>query len=182
MQKTLHINSEINNHGTSVSLLRGIRWGFIGGLVSTLIMDLVLMGVLSAIGISTFSCFSIIGETMSSIFALSGIEITGGILSGIVAHYVIGPVVGIIFGSMMVKFNEHRVRSLRKNILIAFVFVQILSQPLLASSAILLEMTTTLTVLWFTVSFMMHSILAIILGEVVVRGLRLNQNHRVFGQ
>jgi hypothetical protein len=66
-----------------------------------------------------------------------------------------------------------RVDTLKKGIILAVLYVEILSQPILATTPLLLRITVSDTLLWFGVSFGMHLIFGIVLGVVVSRGLRL---------
>lgn len=147
--------------------------GAIGGLVGTLVMDLVLMGALSAVGLPALTCFSIVGDTVARFFSLLGIEMTGGVLLGAATHYLIGPMVGAIFGVTVTRVDALRVDTWKKGIILAVVYVEVLSQPLLAMTPILLETSTTTTWLWFGGSFVMHLIWGIVLGLVVSYGLRI---------
>jgi hypothetical protein len=154
-------------------LARGITWGFLGGLAGTLGMDLLLMGALLALRQPAWMCFSIVGDTLSRFLALSGTQISGGVPTGVVAHYLIGPGVGILFGAAVTKFPALRQATLKKSLIAAVIYVEILSQPILATTPILLKMTVPATLQWYAGSFVMHLILAVILGTVVGYGLRL---------
>jgi hypothetical protein len=57
--------------------------------------------------------------------------------------------------------------------------VEILGQPILATTPILLNMTAPETLLWYSGSFAMHLVLGIILGVVVGHGLRPVDHLRV---
>ena len=57
--------------------------------------------------------------------------------------------------------------------MLAVVYVEILSQPILATTLILLKMTAPETLQWFSVSFGMHFIWGVVLGATVSRGLWL---------
>jgi hypothetical protein len=135
-------------------------------------MDIVLMGALSAVQYPTFLCFSIVGDTVSRFFSVLGMQITGGISTGVAAHYMIGPLVGLIFGAAVAKFPTLREGSLKKRTIAAVLFVEILSQPLLATTPILLKMTPSVIVLWFGGSLVMHLVFGIVLGVIVGNGLR----------
>jgi len=84
-------------------------------LVGTMIMDLVLMGSLSAIGLPAFTCFSIVGKTAALFFSKLGTEVTGGVPLGVAAHYLIVPFVGAIFGAAVVQIDALRVDSLKEH-------------------------------------------------------------------
>ncbi|MGB7540103.1 MAG: hypothetical protein WBM17_16295 [Anaerolineales bacterium] len=153
-------------------LTRGIGWGLIGGLVGTLAMDILLMGALSSVRYPAFLCFSIVGDTVSRFVSLFGLPLAGGVSTGAVAHYAIGPMVGILFGAAAVIRPALREGTLKKYMLAAVLYVEILSQPLLATTPILLRMTPAETLLWFGGSFAMHLIFGIVLGAVTGYGLR----------
>lgn len=172
MNSTLQGYSLAEGHSKRVPLATGIAWGFLGGLAGTMVMDLLLIGILLALRQPAFMCFSIVGDTVSCILVMFGTQIAGGIPTGVVAHYVIGPLVGILFGAVVTMFPALREGTLKKITIAAFVYVQVLSQPLLATTPILLKMKAPATLQWFGGSFVMHLILSIILGLIVGYGLR----------
>ena len=153
-------------------LARGMVVGSLGGLVGTLVMDLILMGALSAAGLPALTCFSIVGDTVARFFSILGIEMAGGVPLGAAAHYLIGPLVGAIFGAAVAQVAALRVDTLKKGIVLAILYVEILSQPILATTPILLKMTAHETLQWFSVSFVMHFMLAVVLGVIASYGLR----------
>lgn len=171
MGKTLLADSLARGLGRDVTLARGTGWGLIGGLVATLVMDLVLVGVLSVAGLPSLLCFSIVGDTAASFFAIMGVEMGGGIPLGIATHYLIGPSIGALFGAAVAKVDALRVDTLKKGVVLAVLYVEILSQPLLVTTPILLKMTTPETFQWFGVSFLMHLIAGAVLGLVICYGL-----------
>ncbi len=172
MEKTLQGNSLARGYIIHATLARGMGWGVIGGLVGTLVMDIVLMGALSAVGLPALTCFSIVGNTAVRFFSILGIEMAGGVPLGVVTHYLIGPLVGAIFGAAVAQVDALRVDTLKKGVVLAILYVEILGQPLLATAPVLLKMTVSDTLRWFGVSFVMHFILAVVLGAIVGYGLR----------
>jgi hypothetical protein len=180
MEKTLEGTSHVTGRITSISFSRGLGWGLIGGLVGTMVMDLVLMGALSAVGLPALTCFSIVGNTVARFFSIQNLENARAIQLGVITHYLVGPLFGAIFGAAVARVEVLRVNTLKKSIILAILYVEILSQPLLATTPILLKMTVPATLQWYVGSFVMHLLLAIVLGAVVGRGLRLATavNHR----
>jgi hypothetical protein len=172
METTLQDHSQMTGRITSISLSRGLRWGLIGGLAGTAIMDLILMGALSAVGLPALTCFSIVGNTVARFFSIPSIEMARAIQMGIATHYLVGPVIGAIFGTAVARVETLRVNTLKKSILLAILYVEIMSQPLLATTPILLKMTAPETLQWFGMSFVMHFMFAVVLGVVVGYGLR----------
>jgi hypothetical protein len=178
MEVRLKGNSQARGHNTLVTLARGMGWGLIGGLVGTMVMDLVLMGALSAAGQPALTCFSIIGNTLAHLFSKLGTEMAGGVQVGVVAHYLIGPIVGIIFGVAVVQIHAFQLDSLKKGILLAVLYVEILSQPILAVTPILLKMTALETLRWFGGSFVMHLIWGVVVGVVMSYRLRFENYYK----
>jgi hypothetical protein len=172
MEKTLESTSHRTSHITSDKLWKGLGWGFLGGLTGTLVMDLLLMGVLLALRQPAGLCFSIVGDTVSCFFVALGAQVAGGVPTGVVTHYVVGPLFGILFGALITGWDALRVNSVKKCVLLAVVYVEVLSQPILLTTPILLKMTTSETVQWYGGAFVMHLLLAVLLGVIVGYGLR----------
>lgn len=161
----------MEGHANRAPLAKGIAWGFLGGLVGTLVMDILLMGALLLLRQPALMCFSIVGDTVSRFLVLFDTQVTGGVPAGVVTHYVVGPLFGMLFGVVVTKFSALREGTLRKVTFAAFVYVEILSQPILATTPILLKMETPAILQWFGGSFLMHLILSIVLGVIVGYGL-----------
>jgi hypothetical protein len=172
MEKTVQGNWLTRGQLTQISIAKAMGWGLIGGLAGTMVMDLVLIRGLSAAGLPAFTCFSIVGDTVARFFSMLGIEMAGGVPTGAATHYLIGPVVGVIFGILVTQVDALRADTLIKSIFLAVLYVEILAQPILATTPILLKMTAPQTLQWFGVSFVMHLILAVVLGAVVGYRLR----------
>ena len=173
MEVTLQGSSQAKGHITQVTLAKEIGWGLIGGLAGTLVMDLILMGALSALGAPALTCFLIVGNTVARFFSIPSIEMARAIQMGIATHYLVGPVIGAIFGMAVARVEALRVNTLKKSILLAILYVEILSQPFVAMPPILLKMTVPAILQWYGGAFIMHLIVAVVLGAVVGRGLRL---------
>jgi hypothetical protein len=172
MDRALQGYSIAEGHAKRALLTSGIVWGLLGGLASTMVMDLILMGALLAVRYPALLCFSIVGDTVSRFLSIIGMQVAGGIPTGITTHYLIGPLIGVIFGAAVAMVPALREGTLKKRIIAAILYVEILSQPILATTPILLKMTVNETFQWFGGSFVMHAILAIVLGLIVGYGLR----------
>jgi hypothetical protein len=154
-----------------VTLARGLVLGVVGGLLGTIVMDLVLIGTLSAAGLPPVISFSTIGDTAAGFFALLGIDVAGGFPLGAAMHYLLGLGLGGAFGAAVSRVDALRPDTLKKGVVLAVVYIEILSQPILATSPILLNMTASETLQWFGVSAAMHLIWGVVLGAVVSYGL-----------
>ena len=138
-----------------------------------MVMDGLLMAAFLAFKLPALLCFSIVGDTVSRLFSKLGVQVAGGVPTGVIAHYLIGPLFGVLFGVIVAKFPALRVVTLKKTLLVAIVYVEILSQPILVTTPILLKMTIIPeTLQWYGGSFVMHLMMAMVLGAVMWYGLR----------
>lgn len=172
MERTLQGNPQMTGRIAPISFSRGLGWGLTGGLAGTMLMDLVLMGALSAFGLPASTCFSIVGNTVARFFSMQSTEATYAIQLGVITHYLVGPLFGAIFGLLVARVEALRVNTLKRIIILAIIYIEILSQPMLAITPILLKMTVSSTLQWYGGSFIMHLLMAVVLGSVVGYGLR----------
>ncbi len=180
METMIQGNLQAKKYTSLTFLARGLGWGFLGGLVGTLLMDLFLMGILFLAGLPVLACFAVVGDTVARFFSLLGTEMTGSEAIGVITHYVIGPAIGAIFGAIVVLADRLRVDTRKKCMLVSILYVEILSQPLLAVSVFLLEMKWPVIAAWYGGAFVMHFIMGVILAVLVSHGLRLPSaaNHK----
>jgi hypothetical protein len=168
MENTYKLNS---GDAKLTPLTRGMGCGFIGGLTGTMVMDGLLMVAFMALKLPALSCFSIVGDTASKLFSKLGLQVAGGIPTGVIAHYLIGPLFGILFGVIMMMFPALRVATLKKTLFVAILYVEIFSQPILVTTPILLKMTISEILQWYGGSFVMHLMMATVLGAVMWYGM-----------
>ena len=174
MEKTLEGTAHGTARNPSPSFLKGLGWGTIGGIAGTLAMDLALMAVLAAFGSPALTCFSIVGDTVAHFFSMQDMGMTGTILLGVATHYTVGPLIGAIFGLLVTQVKALQVHTRKKSLLLGILYIEILSQPLLATTPILLKMTAAATLQWYGGSFIMHMIAGAVLGAVLIHGLHLD--------
>jgi hypothetical protein len=96
----------------------------------------------------------------------------GGTPLGALLHYLIGLAFGALFGAAVSRIAVLRLHSPTKAVGLGVLYVEIMSQPLLAAAAWVLQMTVAETVQWFGISFVMHLVYGLVLGLVVRYGLR----------
>lgn len=173
LEKSYIYNADLLNHIPDRTLSKGVGLGLIGGLAGTMVMDLVLMAALFLVGMPALTCFTIVGETIAKLFSWQGTDNSSIIQLGLAIHYTIGPIVGVIFGVLVVKWKSLRINSLQKSILFAVVYIEILSQPLLAAPPLLLKMSLSTILLWYGGSTIMHLLAGVVLGTVLYRGVHL---------
>lgn len=172
METALQDNILAREQNRRFTLAKGILWGLLGGLAGTLLMDLILMGILVLAGLPALTCFAIVGDTVARFFSLLGSAMVGSEATGILTHYVIGPAIGGIFGALVAGVRGLRTVTLKKCIWLSVLYVEILSQPLLLMSVLLLEMKGSVIAAWYGGAFVMHFLMGIIVAEFVWRGLK----------
>lgn len=170
MQAKLLDHSCMKTFVPSISLGKGIGWGIIGGLAATIVMDLILISAFAAAGMPPFTCFTIVGNTLARLFLFQ--EVANSAPLGASAHYLIGPVLGAVFGTIARSMSALRAGSWKKTILFAVIFTEIVSQPLLALTPIILRLAVLDTLLWYGGAIVMHLIWGCVLGVVWGQGLR----------
>ena len=171
MEGTLQGNGRMTARINTIGTLKGLWWGLIGGLAGTMAMDLVLVGGLSALGLPTDTCFLSIGSTVAHFFALLGIKLSGGVILGVATFHLLGPVLSAIYGLAVSQIGALQGITLKKNVVVAVLYAEVLSQLILTTMPILLKMSGSETVLWFAGSFVLHLIWGIVLGLVMHYGL-----------
>jgi hypothetical protein len=152
------------NTASHISPGKEIINGILGSLAATALMDILLIAILWAAGIRPFTCFSIIGDTVANVFLIRGMA--DSVPLGAATHYIIGPVLGAMFGLIQRYFPALRVASRRKSMLLSVFYAEIVSLPLLSLPPLFLHMTASVSLLWFGGSFGMHSIWGCIFGTV----------------
>ena len=155
----------------SVTPLRGMQWGLVGGFAGTMAMDLVLVGGLSALGLPTDTCFLTIGSTVAQFFSGLGIKLAGGAMLGVATFHLLGPVLSAIYGLAVSQVGALQGITLKKNVGCAVLYAEVLSQLILTTMPVLLKMPASETVLWFAGSFVLHLTWGIVLGFVMHYGL-----------
>jgi hypothetical protein len=116
--------------------------------------------------------FAVIGDAAAAFLDMLGITTTGGTPLGALLHYLIGLAFGALFGAAVSEIAVLRLGSPMKAIGLGVLYVELMSQPLLAAAALVLQMTAAETAQWFGISFVMHLVYGLVLGLVSYYGLR----------
>ncbi len=157
-----------------------LAWALLGGIAGTLAMDLSLMAVLWLAGRDPFKCFTMVGSTIRLFIGLPAGEGMTPVLAGIATHYSVGPALALLFLPVLRRLNASPVLSLRRQLVTAVVYTEIISQPMLALVPIYMALAPLVTVLWYAGAAVMHAIYAVVLGLVLWFGpLRLRTPRRV---
>ncbi len=176
MKTTRRDNTQVRWPVIPSVLASGIGWGLLGGLAGTVAMDIVLIAASPALGLPGIASFSVIGDTAARGFTLLGLGLTGGVPTGLAVHYLVGPLLGAIFAAIVTRFDALWPATVKKGIGLAVLYVEFGSQPLLAMTPLLLNMSAQDTAFWYALSLVMHLLYGAVLGAVVSIGLRRTVN------
>ena len=154
-----------------ISDRQGMISGLAGGLAGTIVMDLFVAGLFTLTGLPASLIFSFIGDTAQGFFSLLGMDLAGGIPLGAAIHYLIGLVLGLIFGLAASRVDALKLDRTWKAIGIGILYIEVVSLPILATAPPIMKMTLADTLQCFGLSMLMHPIYGLILGVFVSRRL-----------
>ncbi len=151
---------------------KGLVLGLVASLVANIVIDLIMVGYLVVRGQPADGGFAVIGDTAAGFFSLLGIDVAGGVLLGLVWHYLIGFALGAIFGAAVTRIDALRLNSMKKGVGIGFLYTEVISLPILVLPPIILKWTASETVEVLGFYLVMHAMWGIVLGAIVSYGLR----------
>ncbi len=150
--------------GTPVTLTRSIAWGALAGLAGTMAMDLVMAGGLSALDLPLDTCYRTIGNTATHFFSLFGLQLVGDFAMGVAAYHLIGPLLGAFYGLIVSQVGSLQRATLKKALLWAVLYAEIVSQLILTLVPVLLRMPGQEAILWYAGSSILHGVWGIVMG------------------
>lgn len=153
------------------TFIRGMVAGMVGGLAGTFSMYIFGAGIFALLGWPANTSHSIIGDSAAAFFSELGMVLTGGAWLGMRVYYLIGLVMGAVFGLAVVGLEPLRRASLWKRVVLSILYVEVLSVPLLVAGSLALGMRAADAVLWFSISFAMHLVYGLVLGLVTSYGV-----------
>ncbi len=146
---------------------KGVIPGLIGGLVGTIIMDLVIAGFFIVVGMPVDLIYSFIGDVAGSFFLRIGLDVPESVQLGAFFHFFLGIVLGGLFGALVSQSKVFQVDSLKKGMLLGALYIEIASQPILITAPLLQRMTASDVLQWYGLSTVMHLIYGIVLGGLM---------------
>jgi hypothetical protein len=172
MEERLQYDSRPKDATGSSARVKGLVLGLTAGLVATIVVDLIMMGVLLFWGQPAENGFAVIGDTAAGFFSLIGIDVAGGVLPGLIWHYLIGLAFGVIFVAAVTRFDALRLTSMKKGVGLGILFTEVMSIPMLVQVPIFLKQTASDTARILVFFLVMHAIWGLLLGVIVSYGLR----------
>lgn len=149
---------------------RAIARGLLGGLVATIVMDAACVAFFALAGMPLDMTYSFIGSIAGNFFSNVGLDLAGSRLLGALVHFLIGPVLGGLFGLVASRTGVFRAGSFGKRVLFAVLYAEIAGQPILATAPLFGDMTAAGILQWYGLSTAMHVIFGIVLGVVCGAG------------
>lgn len=135
-------------------------------------MDLIMIVTFSMTGMPTGTFFSFIGKAAGTFLSMIGLAMEGGILAGAALHYLIGLLLGLIFGAVVSQVDALRSDTTGKGVLLGVLYTEAVSIVILLPGAMILRMTVSEMVELFCLAFGFHLVYGAVLGRVVSHGLR----------
>jgi uncharacterized membrane protein YagU involved in acid resistance len=172
MEEKLQYDAHPKDAAGSGARVNGLVLGLIAGLVATIVVDLIMVGFLLFSGKPADAGFAIIGDTAAGFFSLFGVDVAGGVLPGLVWHYLIGLAFGVIFVAAVTRFDALRLTSMKKGVGLGILYTEVMSIPMLVQVPIFLKQTASDTSELLIFFLIMHAIWGLLLGVIVSYGLR----------
>jgi len=146
------------------NLTRTVLFGAAAGIIATVVMDIFVAFAMLAMGNPVSFMFSFIGDVAAAFFSRLNVSISGGVLWGILFHYLLGLGYGGLFCALLTRIPRLKPDTIGKSILLGIVYIEIFSQPFLASAPLIREMAARDIFQWYALSTMMHTIYGMVLG------------------
>ena len=137
--------------------LRGIEFGLVGGVVGTVLMDVVMVAT-----------FLMVGESWDTFFTMVGEKLGGGAVIGIALHNVVGLTGGFIFALLVLNIQSLRIESRRKGLILG-IAAGAITIPIGCIPLAIWLGKPILTVVAF--STVLHMVWGTVLGLIVGYGL-----------
>jgi hypothetical protein len=145
-------------------LARALVFGGLAGIVATIVMDIFVALAMTAMGNPAAFMFVFIGQVAAKFFSLLNMPIAGGPGLGLLLHYLFGTGYGALFCGALARWPRLKPPALGGAILLGILYIEIASQPFLASAPLLLKMTASDTLQWYGLSTAMHAIYGVVVG------------------
>jgi hypothetical protein len=172
MEEKLQQDARPKDSSANNTRAKGVVLGLIAGLVATIVVDLIMIGFLLLSGKPADAGFAVIGDTAAGFFSLFGVDVAGGVVPGLVWHYLIGLAFGVIFVAAVTRFDALRLTSMKKGVGLGVLYTEVMSIPMLVQVPIFLKQTASDTSELLVFFLIMHAIWGLLLGAIVSYSLR----------
>lgn len=146
---------------SNFTLPREIRLGLIGGLIGTIVMDLVMIVTFLILGMPTDTFISVIGQSLGIFLFMIGITLEVGVLMPVALHYLTGLLTGLIFGAIMSKVEALR-EDARKGVVLVVLVTEVLCIGFFLPLTITLGMTASDMLSFLALTSFFHLVFSLV--------------------
>jgi hypothetical protein len=165
------------------NIIRSLKYGLIAGIVSTMVTDTVSLVLFLVMGESLPSFFALIGQ---SFLTLINVEVAYPLWQGLVLHYSIGILTGLVLGLATRTIGKLYFNSYRKSILFSIIITEIEGTTLFYLMSLILNIPQSEMIIMYGLGFFLHVIWGTCLGLILSFGQRKNvpipDNSAAFGK
>ncbi len=152
-----------------VNLYRGLKYGLVAGLVSTVLIDLISLALFSFMGESLPDCFALFGK---SFLTLIGLEAEYPLWQGLVLHYSIGILTGLALGGLTYSVKAWRFNTYKKGILIGVIVTEVEGAALFFFMSLILNIAASDMVRVYELGAVLHLVWGTFIGTIITFGQR----------
>jgi hypothetical protein len=157
-------------------LSRTVIFGIATGVVANIVMDVFVALALILMGSPASFMFSFIGQVAATFFAKLNLAVPGGVLTGFLFHYFFGIAYAVLFCVAVARIRWLKTASVGQSILLGTVYIELFSQPFVASAPLILSLAASDTIQWYAMATVMHGVYGAVVGV-----LQHYQNSLVMG-
>jgi hypothetical protein len=151
------------------NIARGIKYGIVGGLMGTIITDLVSLIIFFILGESLPDFYTLFGKSFLTLFNL---QADYPLWQGLTLHYSIGILTGLVVGILTQRISLLKFNTYRSSILIAVIITQIEGLTLFYLMSLVLNMPQSEMILIYGMGIFLHTVWGACLGSILCFGLR----------
>jgi|WetSurMetagenome_2_1015567.scaffolds.fasta_scaffold365920_2 hypothetical protein len=148
-------------------IVRGLRYGLIAGLISTVVTDLVSLLIFLVMGESFPAFFALLGK---SFLTLINVEAAFPLWQGLALHYSIGILTGLTVGVATNLAPALQFGSYRKNILSGIIVTQVEGLTLFFLMSLILSIPQSDMLVMYGLGIFLHTIWGAVLGVIITSG------------
>jgi uncharacterized membrane protein len=145
-------------------LVKTAVYGVVVGVVANIVMDVFVALALMLMGSPASLMFSFIGEVAATFFAKANLAVPGGLLTGLLFHYFFGIAYAVVFCIAAARLAWIKTGSLGKSTLLGIAYIELFSQPFVASAPLILRLAAQDTIQWYAMATVMHGVYGAVLG------------------
>ncbi len=153
------------------TLIKGLLAGMLGGLAGNFLMYLFATSLFTLLRWPGNTSFSIIGDSAAAFMSQLGIVMEGGAPLGFRLYFLIGLLIGAVWGLGVVVLPLLRRAAFWKQVGVSILYVQVVSIPLLAAGIFALKLQVVPAATWIGFSFVLHLVFGLVLGVVTRLGV-----------